>query len=72
MLIQTATVAINHPDAKMTGSLSSPGCTAGGDRAGVVVAMDPDVPPDRFIVGDRVCAPNLFMNPFAPHDGAFQ
>ncbi|KAF7540711.1 hypothetical protein G7054_g1184 [Neopestalotiopsis clavispora] len=72
MLIRTVAVAVNPADMKMTGAMASAGCTAGGDCAGIVVAIGSGVAPGRFAVGDRVCAPNLFMNPVAPRDGAFQ
>lgn len=72
MLVRTAAVAINPADMKMTGPMAAEGCTAGGDCAGIVVAIGSDVPSSRFAIGDRVCAPNLFMNPVAPRDGAFQ
>ncbi|RYC65196.1 hypothetical protein CHU98_g1021 [Xylaria longipes] len=72
MLIRTAAVAVNPADVKMTGPMAAAGCTAGGDCAGIVLAIGSDVPSGRFAVGDRVCAPNLFMNPVTPRDGAFQ
>ncbi|GAP83760.1 putative zinc-binding dehydrogenase family [Rosellinia necatrix] len=72
MLIRTVAVAINPADIKMTGAMAAVGCTAGGDCAGIVLAIGTDVPAGRFAIGDRVCAPNIFMNPVAPRDGAFQ
>ncbi|KAI1424622.1 GroES-like protein [Xylaria sp. FL1777] len=72
MLIRTVAVAVNPADVKMTGPMAATGCTAGGDCAGIVVAIGPGVPAGRFAIGDRVCAPNLFMNPLEPRDGAFQ
>ncbi|GAW16228.1 hypothetical protein ANO14919_056510 [Xylariales sp. No.14919] len=72
MLIRTVAVAVNPADVKMTGSMAVAGCTAGCDCAGIVLAIGSDVPVGRFAVGDRVCAPNLFMNPVSPREGAFQ
>ncbi|KAI0431658.1 GroES-like protein [Xylaria sp. FL1042] len=72
MLIRTVAVAVNPADVKMTGPMAAAGCTAGCDCAGIVVAIGSDVPAGRFAIGDRVCAPTLFMNPVAPRDGAFQ
>lgn len=72
MLVYTVAVAINPSDVKMTGAMASEGCTAGSDCAGIVVAVGPDVAPDRFAVGDRVCGPSVFMNPSDPRAGTFQ
>ncbi|KAI3390272.1 hypothetical protein diail_10728, partial [Diaporthe ilicicola] len=56
----------------MTGAaMASPGCTAGGDCAGIVIALGSAIPHGRFMVGDRVAAPTAFMNPLAPSNGAF-
>jgi NADPH:quinone reductase-like Zn-dependent oxidoreductase len=72
MLFQTSVIAVNLVDVKITGPMAAAGCTAGGDRAGIVMSIGFDVPPGRLAVGDRVCAANLFMNSVAPRDGAFQ
>ncbi|KAK2612311.1 hypothetical protein QQS21_001737 [Conoideocrella luteorostrata] len=72
ILVRAVVVAINPSDAKMTGPMASEGCTAGGDTAGIMVAIGPGVAARRFAIGDRVCGPNIFMNPSDPRDGAFQ
>lgn len=70
LLVQTHAVAINPADVKLTGSMAAEGATAGNDCAGVVVAVGADAQ-DRFVVGDRVCAATVPMDPLAPRAGAF-
>ncbi|KAI0867313.1 GroES-like protein [Hypoxylon argillaceum] len=71
LLIKTAAVALNPVDTKFTGPLASEGAIAGGDCAGVVVAIGSGVPKGRFSIGDRVCAAVSFMDPLSPQIGAF-
>ncbi|KAI0975798.1 GroES-like protein [Xylaria arbuscula] len=70
LLVETAAVAVNPSDAKLTGLQAAPGAVAGSDCAGTVVAVG-DAVGSRFQVGDRVCAPTLPMDPLAPRAGAF-
>ncbi|KAI0009476.1 GroES-like protein [Xylariaceae sp. FL0662B] len=71
LLIKTVAVAVNPVDAKLTRSMASEGAVAGCDCAGVVLSMGPDVPTNRFAVGDRICAAVVPMNPLSPRSGAF-
>lgn len=71
LLIKTVAVAINQSDVKMTGAMASPGCIAGGDCAGIIIAVGSAIQAGRFVVGDKVTAPTAFMNPLAPTNGAF-
>ncbi|KAI1076752.1 GroES-like protein [Whalleya microplaca] len=71
LLLKTVAVAVNPVDVKLTGPMASEGAVAGCDCAGIVVAMGPEVPTDRFALGDRICAAVVPMNPLSPRSGAF-
>ncbi|RYO92366.1 hypothetical protein DL766_000334 [Monosporascus sp. MC13-8B] len=71
LLVKTAAVAVNPVDAKLTGHMASEGAIAGGDCAGIVVAVGSGVPAGRFAIGDRVCAAVPSMDPISPRIGAF-
>ncbi|KAI9147224.1 Trans-enoyl reductase FSL5 [Paramyrothecium foliicola] len=71
LLIKTVAVALNPVDVKMTGPMAFEGATAGGDVAGIVLAVGSKVKGGEFKVGDRVCAPIPSMNPLMPRIGAF-
>jgi NADPH:quinone reductase-like Zn-dependent oxidoreductase len=71
LLVKTVAVALNPVDEKLTGAMASEGAIAGGDCAGVVIAIGSGIPPGRFTVGDHVCAAVQSMNPLLPHVRAF-
>ncbi|KAK2738646.1 putative secondary metabolism biosynthetic enzyme [Myotisia sp. PD_48] len=72
ILVKTAAVAINPVDAKMTGSLVTPGGISGTDFAGTVVAIGSKAaPPFPVSVGDRVCGAVHGMHRLTPRIGAF-
>lgn len=71
LLVKTVAVAINPADVKLTGRMATEGAMAGSDGSGIVVGIGPGVEPDRFRLGDRVCAPHTSMDPLAPQHGAF-
>ncbi|KAI0835712.1 GroES-like protein [Hypoxylon sp. FL0890] len=71
LLVKTMAVALNPVDVKLTGYMATEGAVAGGDCAGVVVAIGSEVARDRFTMGDRVCAAMPSMDPLAPRIGAF-
>lgn len=71
LLVKTMAVALNPVDVKLTGYMATEGAVAGGDCAGVVVAIGSEVARDRFTMGDRVCAAMPSIDPLAPRIGAF-
>lgn len=71
LLVKTVAAALNPVDVKLTGPMATEGAVAGGDSAGIVIAIGSAVQIGRFKIGDRVCAPIASMNPLAPQVGAF-
>ncbi|RYP38690.1 hypothetical protein DL768_010761 [Monosporascus sp. mg162] len=71
LLVRTMAVALNPVDVKLTGPMATEGAVAGGDCAGIVVAIGSGVRAGRFEIGDRVCAPIASLNPLNPRVGAF-
>jgi NADPH:quinone reductase-like Zn-dependent oxidoreductase len=71
LLVKTVAVALNPVDVKLTGPMATEGAVAGGDCAGIIVAIGSGVQTGRFKIGDRVCAPIASLNPSSPRVGAF-
>jgi NADPH:quinone reductase-like Zn-dependent oxidoreductase len=72
VLVKTRAVGINPIDTKMKGDLAAPGCVAGMDFAGEVIALGSNSqPPGQVKVGDRVCGAVIGYQTCKPAVGAF-
>ncbi|KAL1970223.1 hypothetical protein VTN77DRAFT_5383 [Rasamsonia byssochlamydoides] len=69
ILVKTVAVALNPVDTKVVGKMATKGAIAGGDFAGIVVALGSGA--SRFAIEDRVCGAVQSMNPLLPRVGAF-
>ncbi|KAK4119458.1 NAD(P)-binding protein [Parathielavia appendiculata] len=72
VLVRTKAVGVNPIDIKMKGNLAAPGCVAGMDFAGDVIAIGPDSQtPGQVKLGDRVCGAVIGYQRSKPTAGAF-
>lgn len=72
VIVRTKAVGLNPIDTKMKGNLAAPGCIAGMDFAGEVVAVGPkSQTPGQVKVGDRVCGAVIGYHKRNPAIGAF-
>lgn len=72
VLVRTRAVGLNPIDTKMKGRLAAPGCVAGMDWAGEVIAIGAKAQtPGEIKVGDRVCGAVIGYDKQNPAVGAF-
>ncbi|KAL4902784.1 hypothetical protein BDW74DRAFT_169356 [Aspergillus multicolor] len=72
ILVKSTLVALNPIDTKMVGKLATPGCIAGMDFAGEVIAIGSKVQTATPLKpGDRVCGAVPGMHALTPAVGAF-
>ncbi|KAH8651295.1 putative zinc-binding dehydrogenase family oxidoreductase [Xylariales sp. PMI_506] len=72
VLVRTKALGLNPIDTKMKGRLAAPGCIAGMDFAGEVIAIGPKCrTPSDIKVGDRVCGAVIGYDKLNPAIGAF-
>lgn len=72
VLISTKAFGLNPIDTKMKGRLAAPGCIAGMDFAGEVIAIGANCrTPGEVKVGDRVCGAVIGYDKLNPAIGAF-
>jgi NADPH:quinone reductase-like Zn-dependent oxidoreductase len=69
VLVRTKAVGLNPIDTKMKGHLAAPGCIAGIDFAGEVVAVGSNS--THIKIGDRVCGAVIGYHKQKPDIGAF-
>jgi len=72
VIVRTKAVGLNPIDTKMKGNLAAPGCIAGMDFAGEVIAISAkSKTPGHIQVGDRVCGAVIGYHRVNPAIGAF-
>lgn len=72
VIVRTKTVGLNPIDTKMVGNLAAPGCIAGIDFAGEVIAIgSKSQTPGHVKIGDRVCGAVIGYHKRNPTIGAF-
>lgn len=72
VLVRTRAIGLNPMDTKLKGKLAAPGCVAGIDWAGDVIAIGPQCrTPAEIRVGDRVCGAVIGYDKRNPAVGAW-
>lgn len=72
VIVRTKAMGLNPIDTKMNGNLAAPGCIAGMDFAGEVIAIgSKSRTPAKVKVGDRVCGAVIGYHTRNPAIGAF-
>ena len=72
VIVRTKAIGLNPIDTKMKGRLAAPGCIAGMDFAGEVIAIGAKAQtPGKIKVGDRVCGAVIGYDQRNPAIGAF-